>query len=214
MPLSLARLRTIFLKPRPAKAVGDRLYAACVAQARQPVFYLDYGIEDAIGARFELLCLHVSLVVLALRAVPAGDPRHDQAHETGQALFDAFLGALDNTLREQGVGDLTVPKTMKKLGVVVYTRMKRWDELWQGAAALQTQADYAARTVFAGSELGDTGDEAGAVDITPAVLAFAAYIETTRRSLTADALLTGRTDWAVIPALEASATGVVDAMEV
>ena len=206
MPLSLDRLRTMFLKPRPAKAVGARLYAACVAQARQPVFYLDYGIEDAIGARFELLCLHVSLVVLALRAVPATDPRHDQAHETGQALFDAFLGALDNTLREQGVGDLTVPKTMKRLGVVVYTRMKRWDELWQGGAALQAQADYAARTVFAGSELGDadTGDEAGAVDITPAVLAFATYIEATRRVLTADALMDGRTDWAAIPALDAS----------
>src|SRR6185437_8695356 len=105
MPLSLARLRTMFVKPpvffkaRPAKVMGERLYAACVSQARQPVFYLDYGIEDAIGARFEMLCLHVSLVVLALRAVPAGDSRHEQAHETGQALFDAFLGALDNTLR-------------------------------------------------------------------------------------------------------------------
>ncbi len=206
MPLSLDRLRTMFLKPRPAKAVGERLYAACVAQARQPVFYLDYGVEDAIGARFELLCLHVSLVVLTLRAVPATDPRHDQAHETGQALFDAFLGALDNTLREQGVGDLTVPKTMKKLGVVVYTRMKRWDDLWQGDTAPQTQADYAARTVFAGSELGEADNDDGAksVETTPATLAFAAYIEATRRALTADALMNGRTDWAAIPALDAS----------
>jgi len=212
MSLNFDRLRTMFLKPkaflktRPAKGVGERLYAACVAQARQPVFYLDYGIEDAIGARFELLCLHVTLVVLALRAVPIGDARHEQAHETGQALFDAFLGALDNTLREQGVGDLTVPKTMKKLGHVVYTRMKRWDDLWQTAAALEAQADYAARTVFAGSELGeaDSDDEAKTIETTPPILTFATYIDATRRALTADALVAGRTDWAAIPVLDAS----------
>ncbi len=216
MTSSLNRLRTMFLKPqaflkkRPAKAVGDRLYAACVAQARQPVFYLDYGVEDAIGARFELLCLHVSLVVLALRAVPATDPRHDQAHETGQALFDAFLGALDNTLREQGVGDLTVPKTMKKLGVVVYTRMKRWDDLWQAdtpenPSSIDARAAYAARTVFAGTELGeaDNDDESKIVETTPAILAFTTYIDATRRALAADALMTGRTDWVAIPALDA-----------
>jgi len=216
MPLSLARLRTMFLKPRPffkerpAKAVGERLYAACVSQARQPVFYLDYGVEDAIGARFELLCLHVSLVVLALRAVPAGDPRHDQAHETGQALFDAFLGALDNTLREQGVGDLTVPKKMKALGTVIYTRMKRWDDLWAADAPIDAQADYAARTVFAGADFNDIGgqgaDDTAAVEATPQILAFADYIEAVRRGLTADALMAGRTEWAVIPVLDAPLT--------
>ena len=216
MPLSLARLRTMFLKPRPffkerpAKAVGERLYAACVSQARQPVFYLDYGVEDAIGARFELLCLHVSLVVLALRAVPAGDPRHDQAHETGQALFDAFLGALDNTLREQGVGDLTVPKKMKALGTVIYTRMKRWDDLWAANAPIDAQADYAARTVFAGGDFnaigGDAADDSMAVEATPQILAFATYIEAARQDLTADALMAGRTEWAVIPVLDAPLT--------
>jgi cytochrome b pre-mRNA-processing protein 3 len=209
MPLSLARLRAVFLKTRPAKAMGEKLYAACVSQARRPVFYLDYGVEDAIGARFEMLCLHVSLVVLALRAVPAEDSRHEQAQETGQTLFDAFLGALDNTLREQGVGDLSVPKTMKKLGVVIYTRMKRWDDLWKADAAVEAQADYAARTVFAGSELGeadsgDLADEGARVEATPPILAFADYIDATRRALTAEALMAGRTDWADIPALDAS----------
>jgi len=207
MPLSLSRLRTMFLKTRPAKATGERLYAACVAQARLPVFYLDYGVEDAIGARFEMLCLHVALVVLALRAVPAGDSRHEQAHEIGQALFDAFLGALDNTLREQGVGDLSVPKKMKKLGVVIYTRMKRWDDLFKTGAALDALAGYAARTVFAGSDLGEADSEAdtSAVEATPQILAFATYIDATRRALSADALITGRIDWAAIPAFDAPA---------
>ncbi len=208
MPLNLDRLRTMFIKARPAKAVGARLYAACVAQARQPVFYLDYGVEDAIGARFELLCLHVSLVVLALRAVPSDDPRHEQALETGQALFDAFLGALDNTLREQGVGDLTVPKTMKKLTGAVYTRMKRWDDLWQTGADIDAQADYAARTVFAGSELGEADNEEDdkTIEATPVISTFATYIDATRRSLDVSSLMNGHIDWAAIPALDAPVT--------
>lgn len=212
MPLSLARLRTMFLKARLfpkvrlAKAVGERLYAACVTQARQPDFYLDYGVEDAIGARFEMLCLHVTLAVLVLRAVPASDPRHEQAHETGQALFDAFLGALDNTLREQGVGDLAVPKKMKALGIVIYTRMKRWDDFWTTCATIDAQADYAARTIFAGTDLNtiaESGEDASAVEATPQIRAFAAYIDATRQQLSVDALIAGRTDWAAIPQLDA-----------
>jgi cytochrome b pre-mRNA-processing protein 3 len=228
MPLSFARLRTLFVKrptflkarplfqARPAKATGERLYAACVTQARQPAFYLDYGVEDAIGARFELLCLHVSAAVLTLRAVPATDPRHDQAHETGQALFDAFLGALDNTLREQGVGDLAVPKKMKALGVVIYTRMKRWDDLWTNQASVDSQADYAARTVFAGADFNDIGpsdDETATIEVPPHILAFAAYIEAVHRSLTADSLMAGRADWAVIPVLDAPITPQNQALE-
>lgn len=203
MPAILARLRTLFLKPRPALAVGNRLYAACVKQARNPVFYTEYGVEDAIGARFEMLCLHVGAVVLALRAVPAEDKRHAQAQETGQALFDAFLGALDNTLREQGVGDLKVPKTMKKLGVVIYTRMKRWEDLWREDAGIEAQADYAARTVFAGSELGEAGNDDSAGEVTPAIRAFAAYMNETRQTLGAGALMAGEAHWATIPVLDA-----------
>ncbi len=213
MPAILARLRTLFLKPRPAVAIGARLYAACVTQSRNPVFYTEYGVEDAIGARFEMLCLHVGAVVLTLRAVPAEDPRHGQAHETGQALFDAFLGALDNTLREQGVGDLKVPKTMKKLGVVVYTRMKRWEDMWRDNAGIETQAAYAARTVFAGSELGEAADEDSgtdgnddsAKDVTPAITAFATYMNETRQTLEAGALMAGEAHWAHIPMFDTPA---------
>ena len=222
MPLSLARLRTMFLKTRLfpkvrlAKEVGERLYAACVTQARQPDFYLDYGVEDAIGARFEMLCLHVTLAVLTLRAVPAADPRHEQAQETGQALFDAFLGALDNTLREQGVGDLAVPKKMKALGVVIYTRMKRWDDLWTTGATIDAQADYAARTIFAGADLNtiaESVEDAAAIEATPQIEAFATYIDATRQQLSADALMAGRTDWAAIPQLDAPEPPQAQALE-
>ena len=49
------------------------------------------------------------------------------AAETAQALFDAYVSALDHTLREMGVGDLTVPKKMRKLGEAFYGRAKAYE---------------------------------------------------------------------------------------
>ena len=208
MPFSLTalqdRLKTL-IQPKPVKYIGQKLYVACVDQARRPVFYLDYGIEDAIGARFELLTFHVGLVIHALRALPADDRRREQALDTAQALFDSFLEALDNTLREQGTGDLTVPKKMKKLGGVIYTRMKRWDDLWSEAHA--ERASYAARTIFAGSILNDENDDGEEAmgllspDLQRRADAFAAYAERAFAAMNVDAVLRGDLPGCEIPAL-------------
>lgn len=192
MPKLADKLTSLF-KPRPAKRIGQMLYNACVAQSRLPVFYLDYGVEDAIGARFELLSLHVIMVVTRLKSLPDTDRRREQALETQQALFDSFLLALDSALREQGTGDLSVPKKMKHLGQVVYTRMKRWDDLWCENATIDAQAAYAEKTVFAG----DAFDETAVVAEPRAIeaKAFAAYIDAARSALDIDALLRGQIAW-------------------
>ncbi|WP_157138973.1 ubiquinol-cytochrome C chaperone family protein [Asticcacaulis biprosthecium] len=176
---------TGLFKPRPVKATGDRLYVACVAQARLPRFYLDYGVADEIGARFELLTLHVVMVVTRLKS-----EKTEQADDTAQALFDSFLLALDTTLREQGTGDLTVPKKMKKIGQVVYTRLARWDDLWRDGADLAVQADYLARTVFAGDEEDDVSEACRRK-----AAALATYTKEARAALKLDNLLAGRIGW-------------------
>lgn len=206
----LDKLKSAF-KPRPVKLIGDRLYVACVTQSRLPVFYLDYGVDDAIGARFELLTFHVGLVVTRLKSVPAGDSRHEQAQETAQALFNAFLLALDSTLREQGVGDLSVPKKMKKLGQVIYTRLKRWDDLWRENAGLTLCADYAARTIMAGSDYaddesdGETTDQTISATVLERAQAFAIYAEAVQDSFSVDDALDGRLSFPQPAALESSA---------
>ena len=225
MTTLLSSLKSWF-RPRAVKLTGARLYARCVTQARLPVFYLDYGIEDAIGARFELLTLHVILVVTALKALPADDPRREQVLDTSQNLFDAFLLALDSALREQGTGDLTVPKKMKRLGVVVYSRMKAWDDMWREGAGVTLQAEYATRTLYAASAY-DHGDETSEGDAEPApaavsdgamsralmsrALALAAYIETARDALDIDDLLQGRIAWPEPDAVAATETRSDDA---
>ncbi|ESQ75377.1 ubiquinol-cytochrome C chaperone family protein [Asticcacaulis sp. AC402] len=186
-----------FFKPRPVKAIGNQLYAACVAQARLPRFYLDYGVADEIGTRFELLTLHVVMVVTRLKS-----EKTEQADDTAQTLFDAFLLALDSTLREQGTGDLTVPKKMKKIGQVVYTRLAKWDGLWRDGAGRDVQAGYIARTVYAGDE---DGDEVASDIAGRKAAALGLYVDEARAALKIDELVAGRISWPVPIALDEAA---------
>jgi cytochrome b pre-mRNA-processing protein 3 len=111
--------RLLGLKSRPDAA--DRLYAHAVAQARDLRFYADLGVADRIDARFELYVLHVQLLILRLQE-EGGDGR-----DLAQNLFDVFVSALDNDLRELGVGDLSVAKKMRKLSEQVYGRMSAYE---------------------------------------------------------------------------------------
>ena len=108
------------------------LYGAIVAQARLPVFYVEFGVPDTIEGRFDLLVLHVVLVLRRLSR--AGD----RGRAFGQQLFDAFCRDLDGNLREMGVGDLTVPKRMRGFGEAFYGRQAAY------LAALEAQnpADF------------------------------------------------------------------------
>jgi cytochrome b pre-mRNA-processing protein 3 len=108
--------------PSPAQKAGRALYASAAGQARAPGFYAALGAPDTGEGRFELYTLHVALLVLRLKG------QGSQAAEASQALFDAFLQALDDGLREMGVGDLVVGKRMRKLGEAFYGRARSYDE--------------------------------------------------------------------------------------
>lgn len=87
----------------------ERLYGAIVAQAREPVFYRDLGVPDTVEGRFDFLVLHMHLVSERLAA--AGEA----GVLLGQELLDRFFEDMDASLREIGIGDLSVPKKMRTL---------------------------------------------------------------------------------------------------
>jgi cytochrome b pre-mRNA-processing protein 3 len=92
------------------------LYGMIVTQARSPAFYADYGVPDTVEGRFDLIVLHL---VLLLRRLARED---GPARGLGQRLFDTFCRDLDSNLREMGIGDLTVPKHMRRFGEAFYGR--------------------------------------------------------------------------------------------
>jgi cytochrome b pre-mRNA-processing protein 3 len=132
------------LKPRPARAAGEALYEAAVRQARQPDFYGALAVPDTTEGRFELYSLHLVLLLHRLKG------QGSSATETAQALFDTYLGALDNALREMGVGDLTVPKKMRRLGEAFYGRATQYEAIL-AAGDRNELVGLLQRTVFDGA---------------------------------------------------------------
>jgi cytochrome b pre-mRNA-processing protein 3 len=131
-------------RPRPRDRSIDELYGAIVAQARAAGFYLHYGVPDSLEGRFDLIVLHLVLMIERLGAAE---------NAIGQELFDAFCRDLDANLREMGVGDLTVPKRMRKFGEAFYGRQAAY--LAAFAAPGQEALEKAlARNIFAGEDAG------------------------------------------------------------
>jgi cytochrome b pre-mRNA-processing protein 3 len=92
------------------------LYGTIVAQARAPAFYQIYGVPDTVNGRFEMVVLHAVILLHRLRAEPA------LTQPLGQGIFDMFCNDMDGTLREMGVGDLAVPRSMRRIGEAFYGR--------------------------------------------------------------------------------------------
>ena len=120
-----------FRKPRLApRGTIEAIYGMIVTQAREPLFYRDLGIPDTVNGRFDLLLMHLWLVLRRLKSTEAGQT-------LSQALFDHFCNDMDDNLRELGVSDLKVPKKMQALGEAFYGRTAAYDmALTEGGEAL------------------------------------------------------------------------------
>lgn len=124
-----------FRKPRLAPSgTIEAIYGMIVTQAREPVFYRDLGVPDTVNGRFDLLLLHLWLLLRRLRT---GQSATLDASELSQALFDRFCEDMDDNLREMGVGDQTVPKRMRAFGEAFYGRVQAYDQAMEsGGEAL------------------------------------------------------------------------------
>src|SRR6185312_2970678 len=101
---------------RTNRAVTDVLYGEIVAAARQPLFYAAYNVPDTPLGRFEMLSLHLFLLLHRLRG------EEGTAKEVAQQLTDEFFLDVDHSLRELGIGDHGIPRRVKKLGRMFYGR--------------------------------------------------------------------------------------------
>ena len=134
-----------FRKPRlPLRGTIEGIYGMIVTQAREPLFYRDLGVPDTVNGRFDMLVLHLWMVLRRLK------PTHGGAG-LSQMLFDRFCEDMDGNLREMGVGDLTVPKRMQAFGEAFYGRTAAYDlALADGEQAL---AQALCRNILNGAEI-------------------------------------------------------------
>jgi len=98
-----------------------QIYGGLVSRARNPVLFTDLAVPDTMNGRFDMMVLHVFLLSLRLK------DDDDACRSLSQEVFDAFLLDMDRGLREEGVGDLTVPKRIKKMTQIFYGRVGAYE---------------------------------------------------------------------------------------
>ena len=134
-----------FSKSRaPLRGTIEAIYGMIVTQAREPAFYRSLGVPDTVNGRFDLLVLHLWLVLRRFRST-------SDAKDASQALFDRFCDDMDANLREMGVGDLTVPKRMQAFGEAFYGRAAAYDAAF--AAGGEAPANAVCKNILNGKNM-------------------------------------------------------------
>jgi cytochrome b pre-mRNA-processing protein 3 len=153
----------ILFRRDPNESTIRAFYGAIVAQARLPCFYRDFGVPDTVMGRFDMIVLHAVLVLRQMQGAPA-------MGTIGQGVFDAFCRDMDHNLREMGVGDLGVPRQMRRLAEAFYGRARTYE------SALAAADDAALVAALARNIFPDAAQPHGARRL-------AAYMRAADRSL-------------------------------
>jgi len=106
---------------RMEEEAAERLYEALVKQARSGAFYSDCQVPDSVDGRFELIALHVFLLLHRLKA------SYPETSRLAQTLHDRFFADMDRSLREMGAGDLGVGKRVKRMAEAFYGRIPAYE---------------------------------------------------------------------------------------
>lgn len=101
-----------------ARKAGE-IYGNVVAAARRPVFYGALRVPDTPEGRYELIALHLFLALEALRVRDGGE-------DISQRIIEAFVADMDDCMREMGVGDMAVPKKVKRAAAGFYERAQSY----------------------------------------------------------------------------------------
>ncbi len=102
------------------------LYGSIVTQARQTDFYAIWGVPDTAEGRFEVLAMHLVLVLRRLGSSAAVAPR------VPRLLNEIFVVDLDDALRELAVGDLAVPRQVKRAVAILHDRHALYGSALEG----------------------------------------------------------------------------------
>lgn len=135
----------LFSRCKTVKSPAERLYTGVVTRAREPVFFVKYGVPDTLDGRFDLLTLHAWAVLTYLKADP------DQAG-LAQAFVDHIFVGFDEALRELGAGDMSMGRRMKAFADAFYGRLKAYDEAMASAAPLPAMAAAVTRNLYRGAQ--------------------------------------------------------------
>lgn len=105
-----------------------------VEHARHPVFYRDFHAADTIDGRFDIIILHLILILKRYKAA------NDLDMVTN--IQNCFFRDMDRNLREMGVGDISVPKKIKKMAEAFMGRSKTYAPLLENRQSSELSSAF------------------------------------------------------------------------
>src|SRR5436309_9588542 len=94
---------------RNRRAALAPLYAAIVAEGREPFWYREGGVPDTLDGRFDMIAAVTALVLIRLEA------EGEAGREPAVLLTEAFIDDMDATMRQLGIGDYVVGKHVGRM---------------------------------------------------------------------------------------------------
>ena len=144
---------------------SHHLYLRIVEASRAPQFYTDCGVAATLDGRFDMITLHMFLVIDRLKK--DGSP---QALEFIRALSEVFFSDMDRSLREMGSSDTGVGKRIKKMSQAFYGRLLAYQSACSDDAKMQ---EALLRNLYRSD-----------VESLSHAMAMSAYVQNSRKKLT------------------------------
>lgn len=104
-----------------ARASAEALYLDLVAQARRRDFYARLAVPDTLEGRFDMIVLHMFLLLGRLEGTSG------VGRELSQAIFDLMFRDMDRSLREMGISDQKIGRRIKEMIGAFYGRVRAYD---------------------------------------------------------------------------------------
>jgi len=170
----------LFGKKNGNRRIVEKQYATLTKAARHPYLYEAFDVPDTVMGRFEMLS---AVLILYFRRTRKSAT---SGQEIAQEIIDAFFEDVDHSIRELGVGDVGVPKRMKKFAAMFYGRLESYaaaldsgdrdglagalrrnihPEAGEGAPSMAGLADYLFAAEKAMAEVGEDAVATGALDV-------------------------------------------------
>jgi cytochrome b pre-mRNA-processing protein 3 len=121
------------------------LYGSIVTQARLATFYSAWGVPDTVQGRFEMVVVHLCVVLECLQAEAA-----DGA--LARTLSETFIADMDASMREMTFGDLAVPREVKRAAAALFDRHRAYRGPLRARQAAALAHALAAQLTYLGAD--------------------------------------------------------------
>ncbi len=121
-------IRMGILNPKPLSGVDltADLYASVTLQARQFIFFHDYQIPDTPQGRFEMLSLHLALMLRRLKFPQVGES--SSFDDLIQELCNWVVADIEESVRAMKVSELKISAHLKSFVERFYGRLVAYDK--------------------------------------------------------------------------------------